>query len=358
MRLTSVFLALLLGSTSCGGERSGAPDGDGDDDVVDAAASDASVDDALGTVTVTADTCPDGTGTLAGTTCELVEVSCPGVPPASAKIRITPAASAVPARGTIVFGLGGGGDEWYERDGTGSSSDILRGVISRGFRVVQRAWTQDWELGPGGMAAVACRYATLLTWVHDTVQDGGALCATGNSGGSSEIAYALTRYGRGAILDLAVPTGGPVMTRLDRGCIGDDAWHAECQALVPAGSRCEPAQVQCDYVGTSLTYIDDPYTPSTPCAHHDPSFAPTWLADGLLGAGGVFAFPDTAVRQIIGDRDCTPALPHGLLWHQALTSDATVVFALDTPHSVQGTPDGAAAIIATMDDACIPRHGP
>jgi hypothetical protein len=309
----------------------------------------------LGTVAVTADTCPDGPGPLEGTRCQVVTVSCPGVPDLQAQVRITASATGVARRGTVVFGTGGGGERWY--DATDAARRVLADLSMRGFQVVQRAWTGEWETGPGGLGATSCRYATLLTWIHSDVRGGdGPLCASGNSGGSAEIAYALSRWDREQILDLAVPTGGPVMSRVDLGCLDFTTWPAQCVGLIPAASVCTADQLQCNYAGSNLPLIDGAYTPLTPCSSHDASFAATFLADSHMAPDAVYAFPRTRVHQILGDRDCSLALPFGILWYEALTSDKAQDIVAGTGHATFGTDAGANAIRDAIDTGCVLRH--
>jgi len=310
---------------------------------------------ALGTVAELDDPCPDGAGELPGTTCQLVEVSCPGIPPLRAQVRITAPSTDATPRGTILFGTGGGGESWYEGGSGSPARGMMRSLAGDGFRVVQRAWLEQWESGGAGLAAAACRYATLLTWVDDDLnREGGALCATGNSGGSAEIGYALSRWGREAILDLAVPTGGPVMSRVDLGCLDFDAWIDECQE-VPDGTSCEPANVQCNYDGSNFVHIDGAYLPDTPCELHDQSFAGTLLADSILSPDADVDFGATPVHQLIGERDCSPALPQGVAWYDAVVSLKQQTFVAATGHGTAGTTEGAAAIGRVLDEECVVR---
>ena len=361
LRLSLALLLLVACDSSSSGPAGGGgsdgspPGGDGAPGSADATSS--SSDDAgtrmqLGTVTVVDDPCPDGDGELPGTSCQLVEVACPGIPALRAQVRTTPPASTVDTRGTILFGTGGGGESWYERGPNPSA--MMRALAGDGFQIVQRAWIDQWESGGEGLAAAACRYATLLTWVHDEVRSAGALCATGNSGGSAEIGYALSRWDREAILDLAVPTGGPVMSRVDLGCLDFEEWPEECQEL-PDGTVCEPAGVQCNYQGSNFQHIDGAYLPDTPCELHDATFADTLLADSILSPDADLDFGATPVHQLLGERDCSPALPQGVLWFDAITSQKTRTFVPGTGHGTAGTEEGAAAIRRVLDDECVVR---
>lgn len=358
---TRLACALLLAcacdtsnSAPSGGAGDGSPPGGDGAPPADAAVpgDDAGGSMELGTVAELDDPCPDGAGPLAGTSCQLVEVSCPGIPALVAQVRITaPPADATP-RGTIVFGTGGGGEGFYDRGPT--AAEMMRSLAGDGFRLVQRAWLAQWESGGAGLAAAACRYATLLTWIHDDLHSQGALCATGNSGGSAEIGYALSRWGREDILDLAVPTGGPVMSRVDLGCLDFEAWVDECQE-VPDGTSCEPAEVQCNYAGSNFENIDGAYLPDTPCALHDESFADTLLADSILSPDADLDFGATPIHQLFGERDCTPALPQGVIWYDAVTSAKQQTFVPETGHTTPGTREGAAAIRRVLDEECVTR---
>lgn len=348
----SLLCSACHGDGDGAGGADGAPPGDeGDSDAGVDADGGGETGGGLGAVAVVEDECPEGDGALSATDCRVVEVTCPGVPALRAQVRITEPAGDSVERGTILFGLGGGGTEWYE----GAAGQMLASLSQSGFRLVQRAWISQWEGGPGGLAAASCRYATLLTWVHDEVRTSGALCATGNSGGSSEIAYALSRWGRESILDLAVPTGGPVMTRLDSSCLDYDSWPAHCEALVPEESTCASAEVQCHYAGSNFENIDGAYTPETPCQDKDAAFADTFLADSILSPDADVDFATTRVHQIIGDHDCSLALVHGVLWHDYLKSDKAMTFAPDTGHTTPGSEAGAEAIRATMVEECVER---
>src|SRR5438552_1853992 len=118
---------------------------------------------ALGSVMELKEPCQTGPGPIAGTTCRQLRVSCAGVKPILAQIRITEPAAGVPIRGTVVMGSGGGGAGFYGGEG----GRILVGdVAAMGFRVVDRSWDGEvgWISEEGGLRKQSCRYATLLTW--------------------------------------------------------------------------------------------------------------------------------------------------------------------------------------------------
>jgi hypothetical protein len=311
----------------------------------------------LGTVGTVPGAC--ASGALPGTSCQIVEVSCPGIAPARAEIRLTSAVGTV--RGTVVFGTGGGGGGYYENDANAAA--MMGQLAQMGYRVVQRRWQtmpDGWITGPGGMRALACRYATLVTYLHSTVHFGSVqtgFCVTGNSGGSTEIAYSLTHFDRGAIIDLAVPTGGPPMGRIDRGCLDgtDPAWMAECRALVPSGSSTCTNGPSCSYAAGARQLIDAAWTPATHCAQSDASFRTSLLDQSVMGASPRLAYPNTWVHFIYGADDCSEAVTLGLTYASAVTSAKQITFVPGTPHATFSTVAGARAIRDAIVNDCLPR---
>src|SRR5205807_557090 len=84
------------------------------------------------------------------------------------------------------------------------------------------ALSLGWLTGPGGTRSLACRFPTTARWVYDHVHQGGAtapLCAHGESGGASAIAYALSHYGMASFFSMVEPAGGPPLARIDNGCL-------------------------------------------------------------------------------------------------------------------------------------------
>jgi hypothetical protein len=276
-----------------------------------------------------------------GTMCQSLTVSCPEVPDEGLQLLITPAS--VVGKGTVVLGTGGLGTGFYD-------SQVVDQLVAAGFRVVNRAWASGWENGePGGMARAACRYATLLDWLHDSMDASEPLCVSGNSGGSVEISYALSRYGLESILDLAVPTGGPPMGRLDHGCLGGDSWLADCASLTEA-TTCA-GMTACTYNDNQRGIIDAAYA-GTPCADADASLAATWLDDSVASPAADYDYA-SPVRFIFGTQDCTIALSLGLVFANAITSDSSIQF-VDAPHATFSTAAGRAAIVSTLDSECAP----
>lgn len=291
--------------------------------------------------------CPSGTGSLADTTCMRLEVRCGhlGLPPIGVEVRISEPPAGVPLRGTVVFGTGAGGDSFYAEHHGGSGRPLLEDLQALGFRVVDRRWEKPWFGDGGGMLRQSCRYATLLDWVYRNVHTAGAFCATGNSGGSGEIGYALTTWGLDAVLDVAVPTSGPPMARLDYMCLDPPGWQALCASLIPpyvmdvqpACVNTDPNHPSCIACSTSATLQD-------------------LEEDSILHPNATLHFPTTRVHQVIGSMDDKTAVPMGLLFHEAVSSEAVVEFVPGGTHWIAETRQGRDAVLRAIlgGAACAP----
>lgn len=133
-------------------------------------------------------------------------------------------------RGIVVCFTGSGGETWWA--GGGQASQALINVLTadlraEGFAVVQVRWIANWHKAKrndrAGVARLACKPATIINYLHGayyeqydnrplserTAGEAG-FCLTGNSGGASQVSYALSHYGLEGIVDVLIPTGGPV----------------------------------------------------------------------------------------------------------------------------------------------------
>ncbi len=286
----------------------------------------------LGTVEELNEPCNGGVGQIPNTVCKTVRVTCPGIKPLAAQVRITEPAAGVAYRGTVVVGSGGNGGGFYA--GPPGGRELVEDIAGMGFRVVDRAWAGGWPTMEGGMVPESCRYATLLTWVHDHIHKGGKFVATGNSGGSAEISYALTTWDRGDILDVAIPTSGPPLGRLDYACVtkASAEWAAECAGIVPKGvmecpSGCilGPNNGVCKQVSANPTQEQ-------------------LLNDSVMHPGAVLNYPSTKVYFLYGAHDCGEPVPIGLTYATKVTSERKIRFVPHTPHALFSTAEGRAAI--------------
>jgi hypothetical protein len=300
----------------------------------------------LGTVTLTSDsdpTCP------AGHTCQGVQVTCPAVSrPARAFLATAPATA--PVRGLVMLASGGGGTGWWSGGG-GLAASFVDSLRADGFVVVQLRWVDPWlASAPGedaGSGHLACRPATIFKWVHDkqfvplgvpaaTIGTCG-FCISGNSGGASQVSYALTFYGLASILDAVVPTSGPPHAAQAKGCLrnaGQEAYWYDASATATIDSSYGFAAGQ------------------GPCATHDASFIPRWDAESADTGGNDFFYPRTRVVVILGGQDASSAPPHARDFAARLNLAGTPYLTLQTvtnmAHPIQQSSDGLAALHAAL----------
>jgi len=296
----------------------------------------------LGTVAEAKEPC--SAGPLANTTCRRLQVSCEAMKTIEAQIRITePDAGATP-RGTVVMGSGGGGNTFYA--GAEDGQMLVKSLTAMGFRTVDRAWQGGWTTHEGGLRKESCRYATLLTWVHDHLHTGGAFVATGNSGGSAEIGYALTTWQRGDILNLAVPTSGPPIARLDYACVKEASpeWSALCASIVPHGV------MEC-----SSACILGPQNDVCKQVTAEPALDQL-LSDSVVHSDAVLRYPKTRVHFLYGAHDCGEPVPVGLTYATRITSEKAIDFVPGTPHALFSTPQGREAIRKAIDNGTAGKH--
>ena len=295
----------------------------------------------LGKVTESPDACPAGPAPR--TACRRVVVSCPGLKDLPAQIRFTDPAPGKALRGTVVLGSGGNGGTFYAA--APPVVGLVRELSDMGFLVADRSWDGGWVTNEGGLKQEACRYATLLTWIHDTAHRGGKFVATGNSGGSAEIGYALTTYGRAAILDAAIPTSGPPTARLDYTCAAAPSaeWSALCSKLIPTGAiACTPGCM----LGPG----------NNVCRQAGPRMTEAQLrADSVAHADAALDYPKTPVYFLFGADDCGEPVPAGLAYASAIRSEKHVEFVPRTPHALMSTPEGREAIKKAVDAATLAR---
>jgi hypothetical protein len=293
---------------------------------------------ALGSVVELNEPCPRGPGPLAHTTCRQLQVTCPGLKPIAVEVRIIEPAAGVPFRGTVVMGSGGPGAGFYA--GSPGGKILVEEIAAKGFQVIDRAWEGGWVTHEAGNRKESCRYATLLTWIHDHIYTTGKFIATGNSGGSAEISYALTTWGRGDILDVAIPSSGPPLGRLDYACVKEASpeWASLCASIVPKGvmecaSKC--------ILGTANGVCTDMTPNPTP---------QQLLEDSVVHPGAVLNYPKTKVFFLYGAHDCGEPVPIGLTYATKVTSQKTIEFVPHTPHPLFSTPEGRAAILKAIEE--------
>lgn len=251
-------------------------------------------------------------------TCQRFAVRCPGTGSVDGFMATAPATATTV--GVVVFYSGTLGTEYWSGESAMALSrlDALRGD---GFEVIQVRWTAGWLVAPAGQtlgpALLACRPATVAKWIHDQVYvplnlhpplGACGYCLTGNSGGASQIAYALAFYGLDGLVNAAVPTSGPVHAALTKGC------------LLSPGYEYQRTQAQT--IDKSYGYVSPPQGLG-PCVTHDPSWTPVWNADSVDLGGTDYLYATTRIEIIIGGLDDSRAPAHAQDFDQALASAGT-----------------------------------
>ena len=236
----------------------------------------------LGTVTVLGSaTCLSGA--TKGAACTSINVSCPGVPDLTA--TLSEAFPTGTATGTIILVSGGDGTTFF-------NSGFANTYLADGFRVVQLAWTTEWEdTGGVGLKSAACRGATVFKYVFDNVQGGDrstGFCAQGTSGGGAAITYALAQYGLSNYFDYVVIGAGPGVARMDYGC--DKSLYTG------------PALDVCPLITSApFTYFSGAkvnlWENTNTCNTKSPpqSDINKWAADSIVTARATFSYPKTAM---------------------------------------------------------------
>jgi hypothetical protein len=327
----------------------------------------------LGTVTTLAPPCTVATD-LAGATCETLTISgCADLDDATVQLILAEPTGG-PYRGTVVFGSGSTGTNPMEKAGGAAFLAELETLRANGYRVLERAWQgsakedRGWLRGTKGPFVSACRYATLLTYLADRFDDGGALCAVGFSGGSLELGMVMARWGLGARLDQAVFESGPTASFSDA-CIAHEPFTSTCADITAAQPwDCGTDGPSC-LLGDSIACLIDESYGAMPmaadgcdpnvkvCAAHDEAFAGQLSADSVLAPGAQTAFPGTRLGGLFGMKDCgSGAALHGLDFVTHVTgkdgASPTVVIEPTSGHTVHTTAEGALALRQLVEAGC------
>jgi hypothetical protein len=373
--------------------------------------------DQLGTASFSLEDCTSTTvdpNGLPNGTCYQVTISnCAGGGTFTAHIKMNAGNSSHPV---IFFTTGEGGNAWYDanplfyRDTSCPDTPLLThncggALIQRlntdGFDTVQTNFSDmpadpmnpntaepvGWATGPApvtGPRALVCRYATLVheTWKHFYKPAGKHVCATGNSGGASAIAYALTQYGLGRAgetdltFSFADLSSGPPHSRVDQGCrINppmdttfvcqqshtltyvydpvlavrdiDEAYDGDCQA---DGNCFFGNNISCN----PKTHIDDgdqcASTVCDPTFPHDKNFLHTSIVSEDYPAPTL----STAVRFLFGNADYTGnAVAQGHIWLDALMpNNQPTIQCVTSDHNIPGHLPGIDQIRTDMNTYC------
>lgn len=289
------------------------------------------------------------------TRCESYEIVCGGASPAVVDVAYFEPPAGVAKKGVVVFGSGGGGTGFYNFP----ARDAL---TSAGYTLVDRRWTADrgWFDGAkAGPQEAACRYAALARYVKRTHAPSVPLCATGNSGGSAELGYAITRQDSGDLLDLAVPTSGP-FHRADLACGGasDATWQSSCRDLVRRHCpTCAPRN--CTLGAGPRQLLDLSYGASTPCSGAQTAVDLARMrADSPAAPGVSFRLSHTRVALLVGEMDDGPyAALSAALYESLRAAGVDATFGSEaTVHEFQSTDAGARRVEQVILADCVRRH--
>ena len=345
-------------------------------------------EDSIGTATFKEISCP-ATG-LANGTCYKVTISgCPestGDFIAAVKVNVPP--NGKKSIGSIFFTTGGGGSAFYD-----DFSDFIKGdkrcnqsgncglfaveaVNSAGYKTIQTNFSDPdsatsepvgWLTGPAadGPRALACRYATLAhaVWMYvlgsDTTRP---VCATGNSGGSSAVAYGLTQYGLGSssgpgpVFSMVEASSGPVMAKINRGCAKEPIEEAV---------TCPNGTVLAENYGLTIAeaFIDPTYdrdVDTTPDSEDICSLQiegggnkQLFLHDSVVSDDFPSpSYPETFVKVVFGSEDLSSAVPQGLEWYNAITSSKAQACVAGASHEIAASYAGATQIADDLISSC------
>jgi trimeric autotransporter adhesin len=309
------------------------------------------VADALGSGNSTTISCP--AGGLTGATCYAVTVSCPEISDFTGYVKVNyPTGTRA---GTVVFTTGGNGNYLYDSNFTYGIT-LLNTVLQGGYTVAQITWghpfsnlPDGWQTGPGGIRAVACRYATLAQWIYTNIHQASTaapFCATGNSAGAEVIGQALTHYGLGSIFAMVEPTSGPPFARQD--------WACDC--LQPnVVDACGVSKGYCVGLADAEDFIDPAYsTPvcSEEVAMHSTTNDAAFLQDSVMSPDAVLSYPNTFVKFLFGGRDSSNAPTQGQTWESAILSSKANSCVADADHEIPDALDGAQQIASDILTFC------
>jgi hypothetical protein len=285
----------------------------------------------------TAEDCPEGY------TCSTFEVTCAGSEPARGVIAHASYKGNKP-KGLIMLFKGGRGTTFWTRPP--EAYQMAEEFREEGYSIVQVRWIDSWLISsPGvdaGIAHLAGRPAAVIKQVHDDYfvpleesADPDAFtgfCLTGNSGGASQISYALSHYGLDTILDVVIPTGGPPHATLAKSMLQrpgeEDYWYNERRRV---------------FIDEGFGFFDG----NGPGARLDSSFTGRWSVESVATGGNDYYHPGTRLHFIIGseDRDMYHVGTDYIyrLFEEG-NPDITLEIVPGTPHNILRTEAGKAAL--------------
>ncbi len=311
--------------------------------------------------------------------------------------------------GSVVFISGGAGGAFYgTKTGTRSSAGtkkfardlIMQPLILAGYQIIEFKWIGEggWmesDVGNNGdpynqaawlgLREAACRPAVLLQKLREAWHDppAGALpyCATGQSGGAVQLAYAMTYQAADTFLDSVVLTSGPPFVDQVFGCREDGV----CGAPQSSQFGCYDENKEClldqAYGNPHPNCLPDPNTGELEgsvgmCEEPDDS-DPAWVDfaedDGLVPPVEDPLIHDYdypfAVHFLFGQLDVGEAPAQGMKYRNRLASSSATPTSceafLNVKHGIpwgseSEDPDliGPANILERIEAFCVPNPPP
>lgn len=271
-------------------------------------------------------TCVISTGSSCGpvtaiptTRCLQATVTCPNGPrgdaiaPLAANLKVSDPTGSV--SGTVVMFSGGTGTGFFETLSSGLARDAtVQPILNLGLRVIQVGWEGSVFSGSAGALGLMCRPATLLRGIYDdpTIHtQGQPFIMIGQSGGASQISYALAHYGVYDWVTDAVICAGPPHARIDRGTLSniDTANETLLQSY-------KVANVTTTYYGGDAQLIDSSYGSQTACQNRTFFGGEGNIAfkDSICNGLASYVYRSTNVTFIYGDSDGSSAIPNGRIY--------------------------------------------
>ena len=319
--------------------------------------------------------CPQGY--YPGAICYQATVTCPNTADLSATYGYTNPSGI--QRGTIVLFSAGPGTQ--PQPGQPPTKNLNTNYLQAGYQIVQTAWATDWEdtgfgSGAKSIKTAACRAATLLNYIYQTVYDrNGGMCAQGISAGSGAIAYALAWYGASDYLDKVELLSGPVFGDIEQGCMKPNASPV---TVCPSGQfgcvgkawQDAPQYVSgSQYSVTNWTGRQCQPSSQTTSEQNNTSWKSMSIVDGTIDPS--FSYPKTAMAGWLCSNGLNNSAAQGAYFYQQFVSHSQVsdysVTRIDNCTGPEGvgdgrTPDGKLGLDAISADmtssvaGCIKRH--
>lgn len=251
--------------------------------------------------------------------CEAFTVTCDGVVQSAPGYFARRNASSAP-RGMVILFSDSAGKGWWSA--TPKPAALAKDLAIAGFEVVQVRWRDGWSIAAPGDAAgpahLGCRPAGIIRWLYENafvplgITPNGigicGFCIVGTSGGSSQVAFALSHFGLEGILDAALLLSGPPHAAMSKGCLQVQGEKKYWYTL----SESNTMDASFGFSGNS-----------GPCVAHDASWASRWLEESPDTGGSDHVHPTTRVQFLFGQNDGGNSVAHGTDYYERLRSSGS-----------------------------------